>query len=190
MGAGGTNLAYADLGRDLPNARSPAYVTTQAGRVALVAACTSVALGSGAGSPSLLPGRPGISPLHVELTYRLRRNRLEQLRAISEATGVNDAKAPWIAREDSTNTVDDRYDFIHLTFESVDNEDAEGIDLAPNVPDKEEMLTEIREADATADWVVASLHVHQGPDGARNVPGIPAFIEALAKKFLLPIRDA
>jgi hypothetical protein len=165
------NLAYAGLGRDLPSVRSPSYVTTPAGRVGLVTACTSVAPGSKAGSPSsLLPGRPGISPLHVNWTYRLRNDRLEQLRAIGEATGIDDAKATWIARDDSTGAAEGHYEFMHMTFESVNGKDEEGIALAPYDPDREAVLARVREADMTADWIVASLHAHQGPSGMRMSP--------------------
>jgi poly-gamma-glutamate capsule biosynthesis protein CapA/YwtB (metallophosphatase superfamily) len=185
------NLAYAGLGRDLPSARSPAYVSTPAGRVGFVAACTSVAPGSEAGSPSsLLPGRPGISPLHVEWSYRLREDRLEELRTIGEVTGIDDAKATWIAREDSAGAAEDCYEFMHMTFESVESEGEEGIDLSSYAPDREEVLAGVREADATADWVVASLHAHQGPDGTRNVPETPPFLESLARDCIDAGADA
>lgn len=185
------DLPYAGLGRDLPSARSPAYITTSAGRVAYVAACTSIAPGSEAGSPSsLLPGRPGVSPLHIEWTYRLRQDRLDQLRSISDAIGIDDVKATWIAREDSTGAAEDCYEFMHMTFEAVDEAAEEGIDLAPHASDREAVLAGVREANATADWVVASLHAHQGPGGTRNVTGTPAFLESLARDCIDAGADA
>jgi poly-gamma-glutamate synthesis protein (capsule biosynthesis protein) len=84
-------LVYAGLGRDLPGARAPAYVSTPGGRVGMVSATTSIAPGSEAGPPSsLLPGRPGISPIHVNWTYRLTEDRLAELREIGEAVGIDD----------------------------------------------------------------------------------------------------
>ena len=53
------DLAYAGLGRTLADARSPAYVETPAGRVALVAACTTITPGTEAGEQRPdLHGRP------------------------------------------------------------------------------------------------------------------------------------
>lgn len=176
------DLVFAGLGRNLPEARTPAYASTSGGRVGLVSASTSIAPGSEAGSPSsLLPGRPGISPLHVNWIYRLTWERLAQLREIGETVGIDKVKRTWISREDSTPNVEDSYEFMHMTFEPVDDVSNEGITYKLYQPDRTDVLAEVREAAATADWVVASIHAHQGPDGTRNVPGTPAFLQKFAR---------
>lgn len=174
-------LAYAGLGRDLPGARAPAYVSTPGGRVGMVSATTSIAPGSEAGPPSsLLPGRPGISPLHVNWTYRLTEDRLRELYKIGEAVGIDDIKETWISREDSRPRAPDRYEFMHMTFEAVENKADEGIEYNLYGPDRQDLLAQVREANATADWVVASIHAHQGPNGTRNVSRTPEFLQKLA----------
>lgn len=58
-------------------------------------ATASVPPGSEAGAASsLLPGWPGVSPLHVEWTYRVRADQLKQLRTIAEDTGLEDVTEP------------------------------------------------------------------------------------------------
>lgn len=184
-------LAYAGLGRDLPAARAAAYVTTPGGRVGMVSACTSVAPGSEAGPPSsLLPGRPGISPLHVNWTYRLTEERLEQLEEIGDAVGIDDVKETWISREESRPDPVDDYEFMHMTFESVDDESEEGIGYELYEPDRRDLLSQIGETDSVADWVVVSLHSHQGPDGTRNVSKTPSILSAFARECIDAGADA
>lgn len=179
------DFAYAGLGRDLPGARSPSYVTTPHGRVGMVAATTSVAPGSEAGPPSsLLPGRPGISPLHVNWTYKVIEERLNHLREIGEVAGIDDVKQTWISREDSHTRVADGYEFMHMRFESVDDKKDEGIEYSLYQPDLSEVLAQIREANSRADWVIMSLHAHQGPHGTRNVPETPKFLKAFARESI------
>jgi poly-gamma-glutamate synthesis protein (capsule biosynthesis protein) len=188
-------LTYAGLGRDLPSARAPSYETTPAGRVGLVNATASVAPGSEAGAPSsLLPGRPGVSPLHVNWTYRLSSERLERLREIGAAVGIDDATGTWVSRTGTDPDTTDHYDFMGMRFvatdddvdEDADGDDdgtgaADGIDHSLYEPDREEVLAGVREAASMADWVVMALHAHQGPAGSRNVPETPAFLERFAR---------
>lgn len=174
------DVPYAGLGRTLPDARAPAYVTTPGGRVGLVNACTSVAPGSEAGAPSsLLPGRPGISPLHVNWTYRVTRDRLEALREIGEAAGIDAVRDTWTGRTAADDGAG--YRFMHMRFVPVDDASEEGIDHSLEREDREAVLAAVRDADAGADWVVAAVHAHHGPAGSRNVPETPAFLEAFAR---------
>lgn len=172
-------IPYAGLGRNLPDARAPAYVTTPGGRVGLVNACTSVAPGSEAGEPSsLLPGRPGISPLHVNWTYRVTEDRLDRLRDIGDTVGIDDVKDTWVGRTETDSA--DGYRFMQMSFEPVPDESEEGIEYSLAEPDREEILAAVREADATADWVVTAVHAHHGPAGTRNVPETPPVLESFA----------
>jgi|AntRauMinimDraft_4_1070384.scaffolds.fasta_scaffold00033_3 poly-gamma-glutamate synthesis protein (capsule biosynthesis protein) len=191
------SIPYAGLGRDLPAARAPAYETTPGGRIGLVSACASVAPESEAGPPSsLLPGRPGISPLHVNWTYHVTEERLDQIREIGRAVGIDDVKDTWIERADSADGGDagdggdDTYHCMHMAFEAVDDERDEGISHSLHPRDREEVLAGVREANATADWTVVSLHAHQGPAGTRNVPETPAMVESFARDCIDAGADA
>ncbi|WP_418280897.1 CapA family protein [Halorubrum sp. DTA98] len=185
------SIPYAGLGRNLPDARAPAYETTPGGRIGVVSACTSVAPESEAGAPSsLLPGRPGISPLHTNWTYRVTEERLDRIREIGRAVGIDDVRDTWRKQPDSMDETDDTYQFMHMTFESVDDEDDEGISHSLHPPDREAVIAGVREANATADWAVVSIHSHQGPSGTRNVPETPAMLESFARDCIDAGADA
>lgn len=124
-------LAYAGLGRELPGSRSPTYAPTPGGRVGLVNACTNVAPGSEAGRPSsLLPGRPGISPLHVNWTYKVTEEQLAHLEDVGAVTGIDSVKETWLSREDAAPGVVDGYRFMHMRFEAAADAGEEGIELS------------------------------------------------------------
>lgn len=171
---------YAGLGRDLPAARSPAFFHASGTRVGLVAATASVPPGSEAGSASsLLPGRPGVSPLQVEWTYEVRPEQLTQLQEIADETGLDDVTEVWTRREGPDPRAGEGYRFGHMTFEA--DEDPNGIELSAYEPDAAAILAQIREAAATSDLVVASLHAHQGPGGTRNIQKTPSFLVDFAR---------
>lgn len=175
------NLTFAGLGRDLPDARSPGYLQTSAGRVGMVHACTSGPHGGEAGNPSpLLPGRPGISPLHVNWTYEVSADRLDALRDIAVQVGIEDVRGSWNAREDWDLTDEDTYEFMHMAFRAVDDDANAGINLSLHPPDRTAVLEQVEEAAAQAEWVVATVHSHQGPRGSRNVPETPSFLVEFA----------
>ena len=185
------DVAYAGLGQDLPAARSPAFFHSAGTRVGLVTATASVPPGgeAGAGS-SMLPGRPGISPLHVEWTYKVRPAQLDQLRAIAEETGLAAITETWTKREGSEPLAGDGYRFGHMTVEAVDNPGETGIELSVSDPDASAILAQIREAASTSDFVVMSLHAHQGPGGTRNVEEIPGFLVDFARDCIDAGADA
>lgn len=79
------------LGRNRADARAPAYVDTEAGRVAMIAASSMVVPGSEAGRQRPdMQGRPGISPARLDTRYVLRDREFETLRDISEQLGLED----------------------------------------------------------------------------------------------------
>lgn len=179
------SIPYAGLGESLPKARSPTYITTPHGRVGLVHATTSAPPGSEAGPPSShLPGRPGINSLHVDWTYKVTEEKLEALVEIAEEAGIERVKSNWVGRAEPNWETEAGFRFMHMRFKPVSNPKETGIHLSLYPPDKREVLESIREADAMADWVVVSVHSHQGPGGTRNVPETPTFLEDFARESI------
>jgi len=70
---------------------------------------------------------------------------------------------------------------IRMKFEPVDDESQAGIEYRVNDQDREAILEWLDEADRTVDWVIATLHSHEGPDGRRNTRETPAFLRTFAK---------
>jgi poly-gamma-glutamate synthesis protein (capsule biosynthesis protein) len=189
------NLPYAGLGRTLADARAPAYADTPAGRVGVVAACSSFVPGSEAGRQRPdVQGRPGLSPLGLETRYVVPEDARDAVRELSENLGLEaikdrrDRQGFRVPGED-----DDGFTFVnvgdgdHLTVE-VGDEFA--VERRVDEADADAILRQIRAADAQSDRVVASLHAHEGTDGDRNDDSVPAFLESFARECVEAGADA
>lgn len=188
------NIPYAGMGRDLTTARQPAYVDTPAGRVALVSACSTITTGSVAGkSRPGMHGRPGIAPLRFDTRYRMPEDAFEQLYEISENLGLEGYKQ-WMADLGfPLSESEDGFRFLNLNGsrhpDIVPGEEF-GIERVPNQDDVDALTEQLDHASRQADWVVASLHSHEG-DGARSTDETVApFLEDVARKCIDAGADA
>jgi len=175
-------LPVAGIGEDLATARSPTYLETPAGRVGLVDATTSVPPGGEAGvSTAAFDGEAGVSPLHIEWTYRVPEAQLDQLRRIAEQTGIEAVKEEWLRRENPDWAEDDAYYFMQMRFAAATEDRLPGIYQAVSRRDRAALLEQVRDASANADWVVLGVHAHQSADGNRNTSAAPPFLRRLAR---------
>jgi poly-gamma-glutamate capsule biosynthesis protein CapA/YwtB (metallophosphatase superfamily) len=179
------DVPYAGLGRTLAAARAPAYTDTPRGRLGVVAACTTFPAGTEAGRQRPdLPGRPGLSPLHLETGYVVPGSAYRSIRTLSERLGLEAVKDR-AARQGFPvpGEDDDGFAFLdvdgdHLTFERGEEYRVERrVDEA----DARAVLQRLRGADRQSDWVVASLHVHEGAGGRTNDETVPEFLESFAR---------
>lgn len=184
------DLTYAGLGKHLAGARAPAYVDTPAGRIGLVAACTTLTPGSEAGQQRPdIGGRPGVNPLRLDSRFVVPADVLDEVRDLAALVGVDRAKESRIAfrsGEYFTDEDDDRFYFLDpgsgylgtpIAFEAGDPPQ---FDQTPNEDDAAAITRRIEEAERQADWVIASLHTHEGVDGTMNDASVPGFLETFA----------
>ncbi|WP_129116337.1 CapA family protein [Halegenticoccus tardaugens] len=179
------NIAYAGLGRNLAEARAPAYVDTPAGRVALVAACTTITPGTEAGQQ--LPnihGRPGLSPLRLETRYTVPESAHDFLTELSENLGLEAVKGrrkrlgfPVPGEDTGAFTLMNIGGETDLDFKVGDEY---AVRREANEGDVEAIRRQIIAARAQADWVIVSLHTHEGSGGFFNDDSVPAFLESFA----------
>ena len=178
------SFPYAGLGRDLFEARKPAYVETPAGRVALLSTCTTINPGSEARHRSrTMDGSPGINPLRRERIYRLPPAEIEALEQISERLNFEEIKAEWLERGiyGAHDWTDESYfHFMDMKFEEVDDPSEAGIYDELVESDRSAVLEWVEEADENADWVVVGVHCHESPLGYHNKPETPAFLREFA----------
>lgn len=182
------NIPYAGLGRTLSQARKPAYVDTAGGRVALIAACSTIPPGSEAGRQRPdMQGRPGLSPLRLETTYEVPEDRYEDVVELSERLGLEAIKAH---REKIGFPIDnDRDEFMlpniggqqHLHFEVGDEF---SIKQRIRKSDAEQVLQQIGHGSRQANWVIASHHIHEGARGYSNDNSVPPCLERFARKCI------
>jgi poly-gamma-glutamate synthesis protein (capsule biosynthesis protein) len=184
-------LTFAGIGDDLTDARKPAYLETDAGRVGLIDASTSVPPGGEAGvSTPTFDAECGINPLHVEWTYRLPPKQLDQLRVIAEQVGIEDVKNEWLRRENPDWNTDDAYYFMQMRFAPATEERPPGIYQTLHRHDRQEILSQVETANANADWVVMALHSHQSRAGNRNTSETPVFLQQFARNCVDAGADA
>ena len=156
-------LAHAGTGKNLAEARAPAYLDTPNGRVALVAATAAFRPWNQAGEQRPdLRGRPGINPLAFQTTYRVDAAAFEQLQRISRELGFEMGKERNRKHFYSSKEIpDDKAAELVLLGNRYVLDKAFSISTQANQRDREDNVRWIREARRQADWVVVSVHCHE-----------------------------
>jgi poly-gamma-glutamate synthesis protein (capsule biosynthesis protein) len=162
-------LVHAGTGKNLAEARSPGYLDTKNGRVALLAAngtnarsMISAPWGKAGSQRPDHAGRPGVNPLGFETTFVVDRKSFEDLARIERGLGYDPEKE----RDKRGESEEDIIDFRGNRFVAGSGFDAR---TSADARDLEENLRWIGEARRQADWVVVSLHWHEfGGQSLRN----------------------
>ncbi|UCD43892.1 MAG: CapA family protein [Candidatus Bathyarchaeota archaeon] len=162
------DLPHAGTGKDLAEARRPTYMETPQGRVALIAASSSFApFGRAGAARKDMQGRPGLNSLRYDTWYTVASETLQKIKNLEKEIGFADIVQP-----------EDPNEHHLLRTKFVAGEDI-GAHTKPNKSDMDGNLESIREACRQADWVLFSLHAHEG---AWNNSERPAdFVEEFAR---------
>ena len=183
----GAGLVHAGAGNNLAQARAPGYLETPKGRIALLA-CVSTFVEAGAAThqrPDHM-GRAGISPLRHEWIYTVDQAAFKQLLRISEKLGLEDMKrflrgfASFGEVPEDTAT---EFRFMergrprHTRIFRLGEEFA--VTSVPQPRDMDDILKWVKEARRQADWVLMSIHSHEGDTDPEAPP--PAFLETFAR---------
>ena len=176
-------IAHAGTGRNLAEARAPAYLDTPDGRVALVAATATFRPWNQAGEQRPdLRGRPGINPLGFQTTYNVDAAAFDQLKRISRDLGfdktherarkhfysdkeIPDAKAAELSLLGNRYLLAERF----------------AIETKASERDLQDNLRWIREARRQADWLVVSVHCHEFGGASLLTAGSRAELEETAE---------
>jgi len=150
-------LVGAGVGEDLAEAREARFLETQDGRVALISVASSFTDHSVAGpAKGAVRGRPGLNPLRVLTTRTLQREHLERIRETLGDAGLR---------------VSDPGEPLNVFGTRVHPGETLGTDTEPDPRDVEEIAAVVRNAAVLADYVIVTIHAHQGGDGGRSTPG-------------------
>lgn len=177
------DLAYAGLGRNLAAAREPAYLDTPAGTVALVAVTSTYPGASTAGEQRPdLKGRPGVAPLELSVRYVVDEARYEGVRELAAHLGMDDIKAFREERKFATDDDEDPFRFLAPKGDDLEFEvgDDPGMHFESNDDHVDAVRRHVEAAAKQADWVVVSVHAHEGSGGNSNDHSVPAFLESFA----------
>ena len=168
-------IAFAGIGRNLEDARRPAYVTHPKATVALISCASSFARGQEASEQRPdMPGRPGLAPLRHETVYEIGAEQMAQLRAIAEATGLEARRQQMLAMGFQRPPKDPSvFPFGAMNFREAAKP---GIRMTARASDIDALARWVREAAALADIVIVSLHAHeQGETKEDPAEFIPPF---------------
>lgn len=143
-------LTHAGVGRNLDEARKPAYMDTNRGRVALISASSTFAPWGRAGAARRdVQGRPGLNPLRFETMYNVRRETFEALKKLIEELGL------------TTMLSSGRPDELSLLGTRFAAAEEARIEMRAHDGDLKGNLRSVREGSRQADWVIVSLHTHE-----------------------------
>jgi len=175
------HMVFAGGGLNLGEARSPAYLDTASARVAVLGAASSFVVGAPAGaSREDMPGRPGISALRVEYEYELDPARWDAVVEINEALGTAQ-----VARERSALmrriAPPGVLDLAGVKFV---RGESPRVRERVNERDLDDICRWISDAKRQAEFVVMSLHAHQGKNRRGNSPDLADFLPEVAHRFI------
>lgn len=152
-------IVHAGVGETLAEARSPAYLETWFGRVALLSACSTFASWGRAGdSRPDSRGRPGLAPIRFSTVCYVDEQHFRNLRELQDTLGYTKAL---ISQASSWGIP------VDLDKEAIINgvrfirSDKCRITTVPHPRDLEETSKWIKHARRQADLVVFTLHAHE-----------------------------
>ena len=150
-------LTHAGTGENLARARAPGYLDTKKGRVALIACASTFTAISPAGEQRAdLVGRPGLSPLHIKTVYTIDSATMNGLRTLGGRGGGAGARG----QQGDLNQ-------FGVTFRVGDKP---AVSTSPDPKDMAEIVAQVREARRMSDWIVVSIHAHEGIQGNVDLP--------------------
>jgi poly-gamma-glutamate synthesis protein (capsule biosynthesis protein) len=159
-------VPYAGTGLNLAEARAASYYDSKCGRVALISACSTFANFGRAGDQRRdMKGRPGLNPLRYLSWYEANIDTINKLKQVEKE--LNLAKV--VQAKDS-------YHFMRTKFMEGDSP---GLRTKPHTQDMMGNLESVKDASKQADWILFSLHAHEGRPNDTEQPA--EFIEEFAR---------
>ncbi|MDQ3549439.1 MAG: CapA family protein, partial [Chloroflexota bacterium] len=147
-------VCHAGLGRNLGEARMPAFYDTSRGSVALLSCSSTFGRGYQAGEQRPdMQGRPGLNPLRTTTTYVVSHEELESLRAIATRLGLEGQRQERIRLGFSFPPDEGIFPLGDLRFRAGDEP---AIRRTIDARDLEAMAAWVRDARLRAAWVVVS----------------------------------
>ena len=166
-------LVHAGSGSNLAEARAPAYLDTDAGRVALISVTDSGPAEGQAGEQRRdMQGRSGVNWLRHTAEYTVDRPTFDALHHMSEELGFE-------ARKGFMNSIVDTDTEFHLMGQPMYSPvpalkfvlgESFGRRRVPNKYDMDQILQRVSDARRMADWVIVTMHNHEGGATAED-PG-------------------
>jgi poly-gamma-glutamate capsule biosynthesis protein CapA/YwtB (metallophosphatase superfamily) len=180
-------LVALGIGRTLDEARKAHFYDGKDGRIAIVAATSTRSEVFAASNPGNgVEGRPGCSPLRWKRSYVLPEKEFNELKAIDELIGTADSCREGARIETFKPLPPDTFLFGSL-FEgnlTIEKGDEPHVRTYASPSDEKALLERIHDASKRADFVLATLHTHEGRNENWYSDEPPEFIKEYAHKAI------
>jgi poly-gamma-glutamate synthesis protein (capsule biosynthesis protein) len=173
-------LSHAGVGRNLEEARRPAYHTHPNGTVALLSCATTFAKGQEASAQrSDMPGRPGLNPLRYSTVYEVTRSQIASLAEIARALGLEQLRERTIQLGFGFPPDDPAMQLLN-DMQFREGQEA-AIRMSAKAEDVEDIVRWVQEARELSDLVLISVHGHENGETEDHPP---AFLRAFAHRMI------
>jgi len=159
-------IVQAGTGKNLEDARAPAYFDTPKGRVALIGIHSEHNARRLEASPQVgnIGGRPGLNPLNTTVYHNVTRQQLDEIKALRRDVYTPPPGTTFITRIPEDGNAD-RAQFIG-TWYQVGIPGTKNFEMNQN--DVDEILRSVRNGKTLSDFLVVTIHAHQGPITAQQ----------------------
>ncbi|MFK7828634.1 MAG: CapA family protein [Congregibacter sp.] len=168
-------LLGAGVGESLAEAREAKFLETSKARVALISLASSFAKHMGAGpSRDDMPARPGLNPLRYDTTYEVVADEFERLKALGMSLGqfTNQDGEPRGLKENTP----DEMELFGLDFKLADSN---RVRTTVNEKDMLAIAAVVNNAKRVADFVIVTMHAHEGQKRSEPAEFLPVFARAM-----------
>ncbi|MBM7636735.1 CapA family protein [Streptococcus saliviloxodontae] len=153
------------IGESLFEARKPVFYDHPEGRLAFITidvTRSEVFIASDAGNG--VPARPGVNALRFESHYQLPEEAFRQLAEIDEKLGTRASMIHGNVIEtfDPDNTSHFKFGSLFEKYVQIEKGPDYRVKTIANPSDKSENLKQIQDAKKRADYVIVSIHTHEG----------------------------
>ncbi len=158
-------IVHAGTGPSLSAARAPGYLDVPLGRVALLSMASSFTpMSRAADGLGEVPPRAGVNALRTAVSVVLSRERLAVLRQIRDAPST-----PRGAIAPSPDTSSTEVTLFGAHYRASDRiGDGVALEFEMDSSDEQGILRSIRQARATSDIVIATIHAHEPGNGSEQ----------------------
>ena len=159
-------IVHAGTGKNLEDARAPAYLDTPKGRVAIIGIHSVHGTNRLAATPQdgNIGGAPGLNALNTTILHNVSPEQFEEIKALRR-----DLYTPPAGTTNTTALRDpDPADRVQLlgNWYQIGTPGTKNFEMNQN--DLDEILRSVRNAKTLADFVVVTIHAHQGPITAQQ----------------------
>lgn len=156
-------IVHAGTGKNLEDARAPQFLDTPKGRIAIVGMHTpngDPTRAAASGQEGNVGGRPGLSPLRYTTYYTVNQEQLDAIKKI-RASVYTPPTGTTNATKLRDNEPADRVQFLDVWYKLGATPGTKTFEM--NKDDLTGILRSIRNGKALSDFLIATIHAHQGP---------------------------